>query len=71
MVLVLAEGLSDLGVLDHVEYGLCLLLQLLVRGDGLFTLLRKLWVRSGKEEDDGEGAHLAVLLRLDAAAGRD
>ena len=42
MILVLAEGLGDLGVLDHVEYGLCLLLQLLVRGDGLFTLLGEL-----------------------------
>ena len=42
LILVLTERLGDLGVLDHVQYSLSLLLELLVGGDGLSAFVRKL-----------------------------
>lgn len=45
LVLVLAKRLGDLGLLDDVQHGLRLLLELLVGRDGLFALLGKLCAR--------------------------
>ena len=42
LVFVLAERLGDLGVLNHIEHGLSLLLKTFIGRDSLFTLLGEL-----------------------------
>ena len=45
MILVLAEGLGDLGVLDDVEDGLSLLLEAFIGVHGVLTLAGELCER--------------------------